>query len=312
MHDAGRSASRGDSLARTTVIDVNIPVSKKVERQIPGHRALLAVVDVATATRYDLPTAHLLNAAGKFVAPTRESLLAGEAAMKPSTVAGVLASDPGASDPAAYPLTALSYAVTVPSTLDAAAGKDYAAFLRYAGDPGQQQGLAPGQLPFGMVPLPDELKAQTIAAAAIVEALRKTAAGAPPQRSPTAGVPPGTVPGRPEGWTGGPSAAVGPGATATSPSGGATAPPAGVAAPAAGGTAAKAPGAAQQPVASLRRTPSLPAPEVGGWLVAILICAALAAMSPPVIHLLRTSSPVVYLLGAAARRKRRAVTPTER
>lgn len=69
----------------------------------------------------------------------------------------MLASDPGATDPGSYPLTALSYAVTAPSTLDAAAGNDYAALLRYAVGPGQQPGTAPGQLPLGMVPLPDAL-----------------------------------------------------------------------------------------------------------------------------------------------------------
>ncbi len=98
---------------------------------------------MATAVRYGLPTAQLLNAAGKFVAPNTASLLAGEAAMKSSTVPGVLESNSGATDPAAYPLTALSYAVTAPSALDTAAGKDYAAFIRYAAGPGQQPGVQP-------------------------------------------------------------------------------------------------------------------------------------------------------------------------
>jgi hypothetical protein len=90
--------------------------------------------------------------------------------MKPSAVAGVLAPDPATTDPAAYPLTALSYAVTAPSGLDPAAGRDYPAFLRYAADTGQEPGGAPGQLPLGMAPLPDALKAQTAAAAATIEA----------------------------------------------------------------------------------------------------------------------------------------------
>ena len=77
--------------------------------------------------------------------------------MKPSVVASVLAADPSATDPATYPLTALSYAMASPSTLDAPAGKDYAAFLRYAAGPGQQPGVAPGQLPLGMVPVMDKL-----------------------------------------------------------------------------------------------------------------------------------------------------------
>ncbi|MBV8994286.1 MAG: hypothetical protein JO287_11460 [Pseudonocardiales bacterium] len=86
MHYAGRSASRGDSQARTTVVgpDGTTPIPKKLDPQAPGQRALLAVVDTATAARYGLPTAALRNAAGQFVAPTTASLQAGQAAMKPN------------------------------------------------------------------------------------------------------------------------------------------------------------------------------------------------------------------------------------
>jgi phosphate ABC transporter phosphate-binding protein len=90
--------------------------------------------------------------------------------MKPSAVPGVLTSNPTTSDPAAYPLTALSYALTTPATLDSAAANDYAQFLRYAAGAGQQPGTAPGQLPPGMAPLPDPLKAQTITTAATIQA----------------------------------------------------------------------------------------------------------------------------------------------
>ncbi|HEY6423398.1 MAG TPA: hypothetical protein VIY28_09180, partial [Pseudonocardiaceae bacterium] len=194
MHDAGRSASRGDTQARIVVNDGGTLVPKKAERQVPGDRELLAVVDAATAIRYGLPTASLRNVAGQFVAPTSASLLAGEAAMKPSPVADVLASDvTGASDPALYPLTALSYAATAPSALDTAAGKDYAAFLRYAVGPGQQPGLSAGQLPLGLAPLPDALKAQTTAAAATIEAQagKTTPSSTPPPAPPSAApVPP--------------------------------------------------------------------------------------------------------------------------
>jgi hypothetical protein len=307
MHDAGRAASRGDSQARTTVLGTDgTPVPKKVDRQDPGHRALLAVVDAATAARYGLPTASLRNAAGHFVPLDNGSLLAGEKAMKPSGVAGVLASDPGASDPAAYPLTALSYAVTVPSTLAAAAGKDYAAFLRYAAGPGQRPGIAPGQLPFGMVPLPDDLKARTVAAAARVEAQAGKTTGLPAQ--PTGAEP--SAEGR-AASTGGSGNAGIPGASSRTTGATAAGPPAKqpidvapgvVAAHPAGGPGPTAPSVAQQPVAGVRRTPSLPAPAVGALLMVILICGALAA----------TSSPVMHFLGAAVRRRAgKEVMPTE-
>lgn len=303
MHDAGRSASRGDSLARTTVLQNGIPVSNKVARQAPGRQALLAVVDAATATRYGLPTAQLLNAARQFVAPTTESLLAGEAAMKPSAVAEVLASDPGASDPAAYPLTALSYAVTAPSILDAAAGKDYAELLRYAAGPGQQQDFALGHLPFGMVPLPDPLKAQTIAAATTIETLTN-----PPASSPTAnptstpsGVGTTTDPGR-DTTTAGASAQ--PPATGSPAAGPSAATPASLAAQPTAVPGATEPGVAQQPVAGARRTPMLPAPWwIGVVLVATLIVGGLAA----------ASSPTIQLFGVRlARRLRKGVMSTER
>ncbi|MGH3782385.1 MAG: hypothetical protein ACRDR6_29505, partial [Pseudonocardiaceae bacterium] len=196
MHDAGRSASRGDTQARTTVLgpDGSTPIPKKLDPQPPGQRALLAVVDTATATRYGLPTAALRNTAGQFVAPTTASLLASEAAMKPSAVPGVLAPDPATTNPAAYPLTALSYALTAPTQLDTTAGKDYAAFLRYAAGPGQQPGTAPGQLPPGMAPLPDPLKTQTITAAATIEAQAGKTTGPPTPTPPTPTPPTPTSP----------------------------------------------------------------------------------------------------------------------
>ena len=298
MHDSGLSASRGDSQARTQVPDPqNNPVPKKVDRQVPGKRALLAVVDAATATRYGLPTAALKNTAGQFVAPTTDSLLAAETAMKPSAVPGVLAADPATTNPAAYPLTALSYAVTAPSTLDAAAGKDYATFLRYASGPGQQLGIASGQLPFGMAPLPAALKAQTIAAAATIEAQAGKAAGEPagPKPASTGGAIGGAA------STGGSNGSTGTNGTTTgrfgTPSPGAVAQ-----VPGGSGGSVAAPNVAQQPVAGVRRTPVLPAPAVGALLLVILISGALAA----------SSSPVMYVLGGVGRRLlRRGVGPVE-
>lgn len=302
MHDAGRSSSRGDTKAVQPVVDNNVVTTAKVDRQAPGQRGLLAVVDAATASRYGLPTASLLNAAGKFVAPTTASLLAGESAMKDGPVAGVLAPNPSTIDPAAYPLTALSYAATAPSTLDVAAGKDYAAFLRYAGGPGQDPGIASGQLPFGMVPLPDKLKAQTIAAAATVEAQAgKAVSGDKPNMQLTeaaaaAGGAGGSVDGGSGGSIGEIGAGVGTGNSATVQRG-ATGPVAGSAA------AAGAPNGATQPVGTTRRTPSLPAPAVGALLVAILVVGGLAA----------TSSPVMQLFSGGLRRGlRKGVTPNER
>jgi hypothetical protein len=197
--------------------------------------------------------------------------------------------------------------------LDPTARKDYMAFLRYAAGPGQQQGVNPGQLPVGMVPLPEALKAQTLAAATTIETqTNQTPTGPSPTSSslPTTGATttkPTASPtdhANPAATTGGTATNSGGSGSAASPTG---------ATPHSGGPSVKTPTPVQQPVASLRRTPSLVAPAVGGLFLAILICTVLAAANPPVMHLLRTSPPVRYLLGAAARRRpRKEVTPTER
>lgn len=307
MHDSGRSASRGDTQARTTTLasDGKTPTPTKVERQAPGHRALLAVVDTATASRYSLPTAALLNAAGQFVTPTTASLLAGEAAMKPSAVAGVLAANPDPADPAAYPLTALSYAVVSPSTLDTGQGKDYATFLRYAAGAGQQPGIAPGELPLGMAPMPDALKAQTTAAAATIEAQAGKSLPQPPtqQQATRSGVPGSGS----DSTDNNPGASAGSGVTTNTPSNGSGALAPGASTSGANATTANTPNVVQQPVAKARRTPALAAPAVGALLLTILIGGVLAATSSPVLQ-----SPMISQLGAVVRRvMRREVKPTE-
>ncbi|MBV8994593.1 MAG: hypothetical protein JO287_13050 [Pseudonocardiales bacterium] len=301
MHDAGRSTSRGDTQARVPVLDTNstsdTPQSKlsKLDRQAPGQRALLAVVDTETAMRYGLTTAALRNAAGNFVAPTTQGLLAGEAGMTPSAVPGVLAPNPTASDPEAYPLTALSYAISSPSQLDAAAGKDYATFLRYVAGPGQQPGIDPGQLPPGLAPLPDALKKQTIAAAATIEAQAgKTASSAPPSNNNSTDVP-GITAGRGTSNTGSSTAGTNDAGSSTTSGPGTSVAPATTGNT---GNSSKAPSLPQQVAGVVRRTPPLPAPAwVGGLLIATLICGGLAATCSPVLH-----SPAIYRIGAEARR----------
>lgn len=303
MHDAGRSASRGDSQARTTVLgsDGRTPTPVKLDRQAPGRRALLAVVDAATASRYGLPTAALRNAAGQFVVPATTSLLAGEAAMRPGAVSDVLVANPAATDPAAYPLTALSYAVTAPSTLEVAAGKDYAAFLRYAAGPGQEPGVGPGRLPFGMAPLPEALRAQARAAAATIEAQAGKAAAGQPGSAAGAG---GATGGGAGATAGGSADLIGGAAEAANgtptDAGAAALPQPGDVQ--AAGAAADSGGGLGRPVAKSGRTPSLLVPAVGTLLLLILIGGAVAA----------TSSPLMFGLSRwAHRRHREEVIPTE-
>lgn len=296
MHEAGRAAGRGDPLGREAGYDSSTMLKKldRKPRQSIIERSLIAVVDAATADRYGLRTAKLLNAAGEFVAPDEAGLRAGLDAMRPSAVPGVLQPDPATTNAAAYPLTSLSYAATSPSALTEVAGREYAAFLRYAAGPGQQPGILPGQLPFGYLPLPEPLRAQTLAAATTIETQAGRAFGGDPAEEPPAGTgsPTGTTAPGSVGVTGtgiGAQATSGTGAAGTAPAG--ASPPGSDSAANAPGAPAALPGTATEPVADVRRTPALPAPAVGALLVALLIGGGLAAALAPVTHLLGTQRP---------------------
>ncbi|GGJ12697.1 hypothetical protein [Streptomyces brasiliensis] len=171
LHNAARSAARGDTLARSTWDATTTPPGyKKNPPQAAGKRAILALTDTATAARYGLVTARLQNAAGRFVAPSTAGMLAAQAAMKPSGVAGVDEPDPTTKSATAYPLTLFTYAATVPENLTRAEGQEYAALLRYAAGNGQRPGVTAGTLPEGYAPLPASARAETRAAADAIAA----------------------------------------------------------------------------------------------------------------------------------------------
>lgn len=159
LHDAARSASRGDTLVRTTYDPLGTPPGyRKSSAQPVGARYVLAITDTTSAARYGLPMAKLRNRSGAFVAPTDAALLAAAAALPAPRLEAAPQVPVVTTTPAAYPLTFLSYAATVPSRLDAAARADYAALLRYAVGPGQVPGDVEGRLPRGYAPLPDVLR----------------------------------------------------------------------------------------------------------------------------------------------------------
>lgn len=124
-----------------------------------------ALTDTVSAARYGLATASLRNAAGEFVPAADDGLRAGVEAMVPSEVDGVLEIDPEASDPSAYPLSAVTYAAVRTEQEDIALA-DYAHFLEHAAGPGQTPGWSPGELRPGYVPLPDDMREQTLDVAA--------------------------------------------------------------------------------------------------------------------------------------------------
>lgn len=163
MHDAARSAARGDTLSRSQWDSTPPqPHYKKVPPGLSGQESVLAFTDAATAARYSLPVARLMNSSGSFVSPTSVNLIAGVTSMSPSGVPGVLSPNPESSNPAAYPLTSITYAATVPAMLTATARANYADFIQYAATAGQQPCFDVGQLPVGYAPLTPALVTQAL------------------------------------------------------------------------------------------------------------------------------------------------------
>jgi ABC-type phosphate transport system substrate-binding protein len=133
----------------------------------------MGLVDLPTAARYNLPVAKLVNASGTGVAPDTASILAGYGAMKTDPNGITKSPDFASTNPAAYPLVKVDYAM-VPTSVDASRAGSLKRFLGYAAGAGQTT------LPNGFVPMPADLVAQTNAGAAAI-----TVAGAPSPPPPT-------------------------------------------------------------------------------------------------------------------------------
>ncbi|WP_030939270.1 hypothetical protein [Streptomyces sp. NRRL S-646] len=164
MHAGALHTLRADSLWKATWDPLASPPAYKAPGpQTVGSRFMITVTDAASAARYGLQTARLLNSAGRFVAPTAAALTT---AAKSASGKGVAEITPAnAKAKGAYPLAQLVYAAVRPAGLDAAARKGYAALLRYAAGSGQVTGADPGRLPTGYAPLSAELRARTAHAA---------------------------------------------------------------------------------------------------------------------------------------------------
>ncbi|MGW1727729.1 hypothetical protein ACWCQK_33050 [Streptomyces sp. NPDC002306] len=170
LHDGALRTLRGNN-TRTIQWQAgeNAPPKLINDPAMWGQRAVLAIVDTASARRYGLATAALRNADGTFVEPSAATLTAGVRAMRPyATDASVLDPDPARAKGQAYPLTAVAYAAASVNQ-DAAARTAYARFIRYASGPGQTPGVSAGELPPGYAPLPTAQRRQAAAAAAELE-----------------------------------------------------------------------------------------------------------------------------------------------
>lgn len=165
---------RGDGLQLGAWDSIAMPPKYgKAPRSLPGSQKVLGVTDAASAARYVVISAALLNPAGNFVAPTVKSFTAAAAAMTPSAAQPqVLGFDPKSTAaktaPDAYPLTLPVYAASNPSMTDAAIRKSYAEFIYYAASAGQQPGNSLGDLPAGYAPIPASWQATAREAADII------------------------------------------------------------------------------------------------------------------------------------------------
>ena len=175
----------------------------------PGSRAFVAIIDSGNAGAYRFPTAALLNGAGEYVAPTLESMKAAIDEMIVNEDGITRRPDFTSTEPTAYPLTTIDYAVVPTSGLDDAKAEAVGRILDQAAGPGQQLGQLIGGLPPGYLPLTDDLVAQTVAAAVSVRA--QDGAVPTPTPSPTSSTNP-VVPAPPPGSGGGGAGAVPPAA----------------------------------------------------------------------------------------------------
>jgi ABC-type phosphate transport system substrate-binding protein len=132
--------------------------------QIPGERALVAILDEASAAAFRFPVAAIPNAAGHYVEPTNAGMAGALGSMTPAG-SGTLQMNVQGGNPSAYPLTMVIYAMVPVSGVSHTKAAAIARFLDFAAGSGQSPGVRPGQLPAGYLPLPANLRAQTRKAA---------------------------------------------------------------------------------------------------------------------------------------------------
>lgn len=191
LRDAARLTRAADDGARTSEDQYAVSSDKVYRPNVPqtiGSRTILSLTDTASAAQYGVQVARLSRAGDDgadrtFVAPDQAGLTAGVDAMVADDASEVLQANPMSTVAGAYPLTTLAYGAVAPLALDEPARDDFATFLDYAAGPGQTLGRELGRLPPGYAPLPEGLRAKTVAAAAMVRELEAPIAPIPPAGS---------------------------------------------------------------------------------------------------------------------------------
>jgi len=137
--------------------------------QAVGQRGIFAVVPEADAAAYQFPTAALETTDGHFVQPTTDSMTAALSSMHTNADKVTQQVDHSKSNPDAYPLTMVDYAMVPTCGVASSKATKISQFLNYVGsDAGQVYGTLPGQLAPGFAALSDAQIARTDKAAAAV------------------------------------------------------------------------------------------------------------------------------------------------
>ena len=140
----------------------------KLVPEVPGNRALFAIVDQGDAAAYRFPVAAIPNHAGRYVKPTAATMSAALADMASTgnrITRQIKTKAKGTRD---YPLTMVIYAMVPTGGISQQKAARIAQFLDFAANQGQVPGRSPGQLPPGYLPLTSKMRAQTLKAASEV------------------------------------------------------------------------------------------------------------------------------------------------
>lgn len=153
----------------------------KLATQTLGARALFSELDLGDAVGGLLPTADMVNAAGKAVGPTQTSVEDAVRDMTTNPDGITQFADGTSADPGAYPLSMVDYAMVPTCGLSSPEASSIADFLTKVATTGQKQGLLPGEMAPGYYPLNSTQRTQTLKAAAEVKA--RDCGSAPPDTS---------------------------------------------------------------------------------------------------------------------------------
>ena len=141
----------------------------RLSQETPGSRVLFGVLDYGDTDAFQVPSAAILNPAGRYVTPSAKSMAAALNSMVDNgnkITQEVSTTSKNANE---YPLTMVIYAMVPTSNVSHAKADAIARWLRYLAGAGQREGTAPGTLPVGYLPLTPKLRAETLTAANAVQ-----------------------------------------------------------------------------------------------------------------------------------------------